>query len=62
MTVIATGQNQPSLIVMPTVIPIVTLTATPTVISTITLIALLNLTMLIKRLFKYSFIRIKTIH
>ena len=60
--VTATGQNQPSLIVMLIVMPIVTPTATPTVVLTITLIALLNLTMLIKRLLKYSFIRIKTIY
>ena len=44
------------------VMPIVTPTATPTVASTVTLMALLNLTMLAKRLLKYGFIRIKTIH
>ena len=60
--VIATGQNRPFLTVMPTVMLIVTLTATPIVVLTITLIALLNLIMLIKRLLKHSFIRIKTIY
>ena len=65
-TVIATGQSRPSLIVMPIVIPIVILivtpTATPIVVSTVMLIVLLDLTMLIKRPLKYSFIRIKTIY
>jgi len=72
--VTATGQNRPSLTVMPIVIPIVTPTTTPTVMpivtptatpivaSTITLIASLNLIMLAKRPLKYSFIRIKTIY
>ena len=60
--VIATGQNRPSLIVMPIVILIVTPTVTLIVVLTITLIASLNLIMLIKRLLKYSFIRIKTIY
>jgi len=60
--IIATGQNRPSLTVIPIVMPIVTPTATPTVASTITLIVLLDLTMLVKRSLKYSFIRIKTIY
>jgi hypothetical protein len=42
--------------------PIVTLTITPIVVLTITLIVSLNLIILIKRLLKYSFIRIKTIY
>jgi len=60
--VTATGQNQPSSAVILTVMPIVTPTAMPTVALTVTLIALLDLTMLIKRLPKHGFIRIKTIH
>jgi len=56
------GQNRPSLTVMPTVIPIVTLTATPIVVLTITLIVSLNLRMLAKRLLKYGFMKIKTIY
>jgi hypothetical protein len=52
--VTATGQNRPSSIVIPTVMPIVTPTAT--------LIVALTVTMLIKRPLKYSFIRIKTIY
>ena len=59
---IATGQSQPSSIVMLIVMPIVTPTATPTVALTITLIVLLDLTMLAKRPLKHGFIRIKTIH
>ena len=60
--VTATGQNQPSLIVIPTVMLIVTPTATPIVALTVILIVLLDLMMLIKRPLKYGFIRIKTIH
>jgi len=60
--VIATGQNRPSLTVIPTVMLIVMPTAMPTVVLTVTLIASLDLTMLVKRPLKYSFIRIKTIH
>jgi hypothetical protein len=41
---------------------IVTPTTTLIVVLTITLIVLLDLIMLIKRLLKYSFIRIKTIY
>jgi hypothetical protein len=47
---------------MPIVILIVTPTATLIVVLTIMLIVLLNLTMLAKRLLKYSFIRIKIIY
>ena len=60
--VIATGQNQPSLTVMPIVMLIVTPTATPIVALTVTLIASLNLIMLVKCLLKHGFIRIKTIY
>ena len=60
--VTATGQNQPFLIVILTVMLIVTPTAIPIVALTVTLIVLLDLIMLIKRLFKHSFIKIKTIH
>jgi hypothetical protein len=52
--VTVTGQNQPSLIV----IPIVMLIVTPTV----TLIVALTIIMLIKRPLKHGFIRIKTIY
>ena len=44
------------------VMPIVTPTITLIVALTITLIVSLNLIMLVKRLLKYSFIRIKTIY
>jgi hypothetical protein len=60
--VTATGQNRPSLTVIPTVMPIVTPTATLIVALTVTLIASLDLIMLVKRLLKHGFIRIKTIY
>ena len=47
---------------MPTVILIVTLTATLIVVLTIMLIASLDLIMLAKRPLKYGFIRVKTIY
>ena len=51
---------------MPTVMPIVMLIVTPTVtltvVLTVTIIALLDFIMLVKRLLKYSFVRIKTIY
>ena len=60
--VIATGQNRPSLTVILIVMLIVTPTATPTVALTVMLIVSLDLTILVKRPLKHSFIRIKTIH
>ena len=56
--IVATGQNQLSLTVMPIVIPTATLTA----VLTVTLIALLNLKMLAKCLLRRGFIKIKTIY